>query len=111
MNATNERPAWFLLTRHWLSLLGVALVVTAVILWFFVLPVPIRGDVDNPYVGIVAFLLLPLVFFAAVTLVPIGIYLSKRRIRKRVAETETPFEFDVLLSQCRKCSQWTLTHG
>jgi len=111
MNATNERPAWFLLTRHWLSLLGVVLVVTAVMPWFFVLPVPIPGDVDNPYVGIVAFLLYPLVFFAGLTLVPIGIYLRTRGIRKRLAETETPFEFDVLQSQCRKCSQWALTHG
>ena len=110
MNATNERPAWFLLTRHWLSRLGVVLVVPAV-MPRFVLPVPIPDDVDNPYVGIVTFLLHPLVFFAGLTLVPIGIYLRTRPIRKRLEETETPFEFDVLQSQCRKCSQWALTHG
>ena len=58
-----ERPAWFVLTRHWLSLLGVALVATAVISWLFVLPQQVRGHVDNPYVGIVVFLILPAIFF------------------------------------------------
>src|SRR5262245_22033542 len=59
MNGTTERPAWFLLTRHWLSLAGIALLATAIISWLFVLPLQIRGHVDNPYVGIVIFLILP----------------------------------------------------
>jgi hypothetical protein len=74
------------LTRHWLSLLGGALLVTALISWLFVLPLHIRGHVDNPYVGIVAFLLLPLIFFTGLALIPIGIYLGKRQIRKGLAE-------------------------
>jgi nitrate/TMAO reductase-like tetraheme cytochrome c subunit len=86
MNATSNRPAWFLLTRHWLTLLGGALVATAFISWLFVLPLHIRGHVDNPYVGIVVFLILPIVFFAGLVLIPIGIYLSKRQIRKGLAE-------------------------
>ena len=111
MNATTERPVWFLLTTYWLSLFGVALLFTAVISWLLVLPLQIRGHVDNPHGGIVAFLLLPLVFFTGLTLIPIGIYLSKRQIRKGLAETETPFEIDVLQSLCRKCSRWALTYG
>ncbi len=85
-NATNKRPAWFLLTQHWLSLVGVALVATALISWLFVLPQQIRGHVDNPYVGIVVFLVLPAIFFAGLALIPIGVYLSKRQIRKGLAE-------------------------
>ena len=46
-----------MLTRHWLSLLGVALLATAVISWLFVLPQQIRGHFENPYVGIVVNLL------------------------------------------------------
>jgi hypothetical protein len=86
MSATSERPAWFLLTQHWLSLLGGALLATAVISWLFVLPQQIRGHVSNPYVGIIVFLVLPAIFFTGVILVPIGIYLSKRQIREGLAE-------------------------
>lgn len=87
MGMTSEKPAWFVLTRHWLSLLGVALLATALISWLFVLPQQIRGHVDNPYVGIVVFLVLPVIFFTGLALVPIGVYLSKRKIRGELAET------------------------
>jgi hypothetical protein len=86
MSATSQRPAWFLLTQHWLSLLGVALLATALISWLFVLPQQIRGHVENPYVGIVVFLVLPAIFFVGLALVPIGVYLSKRQIRGELAE-------------------------
>lgn len=86
MNDTSKRPAWFLLTKHWLSLLGVALLATALISWLFVLPQQIRGHVDNPYVGIVVFLVLPAIFFTGLVLIPIGIHLSKRQIRKGLTE-------------------------
>ena len=82
MNATNNQPAWFILTRHWLSLAGVALVTTAGISWLFVLPQQIRGHVSNPYIGIIVFLILPIVFFLGLALIPIGVYLSKRQIRQ-----------------------------
>jgi len=86
MPETTERPAWFVLTRHWLSLVGVFLVTTAVISWLFVLPQQIRGHAENPYIGIIVFLILPTVFFAGLALIPIGIYLSKRQIRKGLTE-------------------------
>ena len=82
MNGTGKRPAWFLLTRHWLSLLGVALLATALISWLFVLPLQVRGHVDNPYVGIIVFLVLPAIFFTGLLLIPIGVYLSKRQVRE-----------------------------
>ena len=83
---TSEKPAWFVLTRHWLSLLGVALLATALISWLFVLPQQVRGHVDNPYVGILVFLVLPAIFFTGLALVPIGVYLSKRQIRTGLSE-------------------------
>ena len=88
MRPTSERPTWFVLTQHWLSLLGVALLATAVISWLFVLPQQIRGHVDNPYIGIIVFLVLPGIFFTGLVLVPIGIYISKRKIRQGLAEAE-----------------------
>ena len=81
MNAPTSRPIWYLLTIHWLSLAGTALVTTAGISWLFVLPLQIRGKVDNPYVGIVTFLILPTLFVAGLVLIPIGIYLGRRRVQ------------------------------
>ena len=41
---------------------------------------------DNPYVGIVVFLVLPAIFFTGLLLIPVGVYLSKRQIRGGLAE-------------------------
>jgi nitrate/TMAO reductase-like tetraheme cytochrome c subunit len=86
MKDTVKTPTWFLLTRHWLSLLGLALVGTALISWLFVLPQQIRGHVDNPYLGIVVFLILPGIFFAGLALIPIGVYLSRQQISRGLGE-------------------------
>ena len=87
MKDTVKTPTWFLLTRHWLSLLGLALVGTALISWLFVLPQQIRGHVDNPYLGIVVFLILPAIFFAGLALTClIGVYLSRQQISRGLGE-------------------------
>ena len=86
MNSSTERPAWFLVTQNWVSLAGVFLVTTAGVSWLFVLPLQIRGHVDNPYIGIIVFLILPIIFFAGLALIPIGIYISRRRIRRGLTE-------------------------
>jgi nitrate/TMAO reductase-like tetraheme cytochrome c subunit len=88
MSSTSPRPAWYLLTQHWLSLVGTALIATALISWLFVLPLQIRGNTSNPYVGIIVFLILPIVFFAGLALVPVGVYLSKHQIREGLAQPE-----------------------
>ena len=46
----------------------------------------LHGHVSNPYVGIIAFLILPLIFFAGLVLVPLGVYISKHRIREGFAQ-------------------------
>ena len=86
MSDTSSRPVWFLLTQHWLSLLGFALVATALISWLFVLPQQLRGHFDNPYIGVIVFLVIPLIFFVGLALIPVGIYISKRRIRRGLIE-------------------------
>jgi nitrate/TMAO reductase-like tetraheme cytochrome c subunit len=47
-----------------------------------------RGHVDNPYVGIIVFLILPVIFFTGLALIPLGIYLSKRSIQKGLGEPD-----------------------
>src|SRR4051812_35461180 len=83
-NDRPSRPILVLLTEHWLSLFGLGLILTAVITMLFVLPLEMRGHVENPYSGILIFVIIPLIFFAGVILVPIGVALGRRRIRARL---------------------------
>jgi nitrate/TMAO reductase-like tetraheme cytochrome c subunit len=88
MYSPSNRPIWFLLTRHPLSLVGTALVTTAGMSWLFVLPLHIRGHVDNPYIGIIVFLILPVILFTGLALIPLGIYLNKRNLQKGLREVD-----------------------
>ncbi len=74
-----KRPVIVLLTSHWVSMAGVALVTLAGFSWLFALPVNIRGNVGNPYIGLLVFIAIPIVFFAGLALIPIGIALGRRR--------------------------------
>src|SRR5580765_6120128 len=80
------RPFLILVTSHWLSLLGTGLVGTALISWLFVLPLQARGHVENPYIGIVVFMVIPMILVAGLVMVPAGVFLARRRARQRLAE-------------------------
>ena len=67
------------LSNNWISLIGVVLVTTATVFWLFLLPITLRGETENPYIGILAFLLLPAPFFAGLALIPIGMWMKRRR--------------------------------
>jgi hypothetical protein len=77
----DAQPFLVLLTSHWLSWIGVALIVTALCTWLFLLPLQVRGETDNPYLGVLAFVLVPLVLFAGLALVPVGAWIARRRVR------------------------------
>jgi hypothetical protein len=84
-----DRPVLVLLTSHWLSMLGAALVTLAGFSWLFVLPLNIRGGgVSNPYIGLLVFIAIPIVFFAGLVLIPIGIALAKRKVTANLNEIE-----------------------
>jgi hypothetical protein len=67
------------LCNNWISLLGVVLVTSATVFWLFLLPITLRGTAENPYIGILTFLVLPAPFFAGLILVPLGIWLKRKR--------------------------------
>ncbi len=69
------------LSKNWISRIGVAVVTTAAVLWLFLLPASIRGEVQHPYIGILAFLMLPGLFFLGLFLIPLGIWLHLRAER------------------------------
>ena len=67
------------LSNNWISLAGVIIVTTATVFWLFLLPVTLRGETTSPYIGIVVFLGLPAPFFAGLFMIPLGIWLQRRR--------------------------------
>jgi len=80
MPEEQKRPVIVLLTSHWVSMAGVALVTLAGFSWLFALPVNIRGNVGNPYIGLLTFFAIPAVFFAGLALIPLGIALGRRKV-------------------------------
>jgi nitrate/TMAO reductase-like tetraheme cytochrome c subunit len=67
------------LSNNWISLIGVVLVTSATVFWLFLLPITMGGDTKNPYIGILAFLTLPGPFFGGLILVPLGMWLKRKR--------------------------------
>jgi nitrate/TMAO reductase-like tetraheme cytochrome c subunit len=85
----NKRPILVLLTSSWISMLGAALVTLAGFSWLFVLPLNIHGGgFDNPYIGLLVFIAIPIVFFAGLALIPIGIALARRKVVENLSEVE-----------------------
>src|SRR5580658_2753129 len=79
MGSDERRPILVVITSHWVSMCGVALVTLAGFSWLFALPANIRGNVSNPYIGLLVFIAIPVVFFAGLVLIPIGIALGRRK--------------------------------
>ena len=79
MSDQSNRSVLILLTSHWITMIGVTLVTLAGCSWLFLLPLHMRGRVDNPYIGLLVFIAIPLVFFLGLALIPIGIVLTRRR--------------------------------
>jgi hypothetical protein len=66
-------------------MLGATLVTIAGRAWLVVLPAHMRGNVENPCIGLLVFVAVPIVFFLGLILIPIGVVLGKRRIAAGLA--------------------------
>jgi nitrate/TMAO reductase-like tetraheme cytochrome c subunit len=70
-------------TSHWLAMVGLALVLTAIVLWSCLLTMRLRQGEDNPYIGL-ATLAVAGVLVLGATLAPIGLFLGRRRLREKL---------------------------
>lgn len=68
-----------LVAKNWITRIGVALVTLAGFSWLFLLPLHLRGHVHNPYIGLLVFIAIPILFFAGLALIPLGLAISRRR--------------------------------
>jgi hypothetical protein len=78
--------AWFRrlvhLANNPLTFLGVILTTTGGVLWLFILPLEMTSGAANPYLGILFFLIFPVLFFAGLALMPLGIWLKTHKEAK-----------------------------
>lgn len=79
MSERPYRPILVLLTANWLTMAGSALVTIAGFAWLFLLPLNLRGSVENPYLGLLVFVAVPIIFFAGLALIPLGIAMARRQ--------------------------------
>src|SRR5215208_5728124 len=84
------------LTRNWISLAGAAVVTATAILIVTLFTLETFGLRGSPYMGILAYLILPGVFLLGLLLIPIGIAQQRRRDRRALARGEASPAFPVL---------------
>lgn len=67
------------LSRNWISRAGVFIVTAATVFFLFLLPSLFSGAVTHPYLGILHFVVLPLIFVLGLLLIPLGLYVDRKR--------------------------------
>src|SRR5262245_39710366 len=76
------------LTRNGISLAGAALTTAAALLFLALFTIESLGYEGGPYLGIITFVLVPTVFVAGLLLIPIGVFVQRRRARRAAARGE-----------------------
>lgn len=91
--------------RHPVSALGVALTTSGAFVFLALVGLQALGFLENPYAGILVFILVPAVFLVGLLLIPAGLWLEGRRARARLApaawpriDLNDPFQRRVLFS-------------
>jgi hypothetical protein len=84
------------LTRNGVSLAGAALATGSAVLitTFFVME--LLGFEGSPYIGILTYLILPVLFVLGLVIIPVGVLRQRDRERKAAARGETPPGFPVI---------------
>ncbi|HEY3569204.1 MAG TPA: NapC/NirT family cytochrome c [Thermoanaerobaculia bacterium] len=84
------------LTRNPISLFGAAVVTATAILIVTLFTLELFGFQGGPYSGIIAYLIVPVLFIAGLLLIPLGIFRQRRSDRLAAARGEAPPAFPVL---------------
>ena len=70
--------------RNPISRIGVALTTASALLFIFLLVITFLGRLENPYTGLVVFVMVPAVFVLGLVLIPIGLAAERRRTARGV---------------------------
>lgn len=92
------------ITRNGVSLIGTALALASLVLILSLFAMELFGFEGGPYLGILTYLILPVVFVIGLILIPIGTFLWRRKIRRLPGGEGTPLMpvFDLNLPHTRR---------
>lgn len=69
-------------SAHPVSAAGIALTTVSAVLFLSLWVLDAAGWIRNPYIGLFAFIALPVLFVAGLLLIPFGVWLARRRARR-----------------------------
>lgn len=98
---TPETPNRLNRLRNWLSLAGMVLSVSAAFAFLLLFAVDLFAEHANPYMGILAYVVAPMFFFAGAAMVLLGYILESRRMRKGMPQKDSALVLRIDLSRKR----------
>ena len=78
------------ITRNGISLFGTGLAIASLVLIICLFAIEHLGYEGGPYLGIITFLILPMIFVLGLLLIPVGSLLYRRKMRKMPGGEGTP---------------------
>jgi hypothetical protein len=92
------------ITHNAISLIGTALAISSLVLMLSLFTMEQFGFEGGPYLGILTYLILPMIFVTGLILIPVGAVLYRRRIRKTPEGEGTPLlpVFDLNVATTRR---------
>lgn len=67
------------ITRHWISLIGAIVALVALVMILMLIGLQLTGFDGGAYLGIVTYMVLPMIFGAGLVLIPVGVWLRRRK--------------------------------
>lgn len=74
------------ITHNAISLIGTAIAIAALVLMGSLFAIKLWGYEGGPYIGIVLYLILPMIFVIGLLLIPVGAILYRRKLRRETGE-------------------------
>ncbi len=90
------RNFFIALTRNPVSLIGSAITTASAVVFVTLFAIDLVGEGETPYMGILAYLIVPLFFVVGLVLIPLGILGARRRARKVAASGPPELLFPVI---------------
>ena len=92
------------ITHNAISLVGTAIAVATLVLMASLFGMELWGFEGGPYLGILTYMILPMIFVVGLILIPIGAVLYRRRLRRSTGGEDTPLlpVFDLNVASTRR---------
>ncbi|HEY5619084.1 MAG TPA: hypothetical protein VIK60_14170, partial [Vicinamibacterales bacterium] len=84
------RPRFAAALRNPVSAIGVALTTASAFFFLILVALQTLGFLENPYAGILVYVLVPALFLVGLLFIPIGLSVERRRTRAGVAAPAWP---------------------